>query len=108
MDWNALVNAAPSVVVALLFAWFVLELLKRREAFSRSIMDEWAKRLETRDKDWQRFIEEQQRMQSDAGTRLAEEVKGVATEVGKLQVLVEAHDRNTREWIEEHRKDKGK
>lgn len=103
IDWVKISEFAPSIVVALLFAWFCLALIKELRANSKEVMDDWGKRLDGMVASWQVTVKDlneqwritilENREQSNASTaRLAEEIKRLAEQQAGLTTLMMSHD----------------
>lgn len=58
VDWAVIITQVPSIAMALLFAWFALNLLRINKEQSKVTMDDWAKRLDEKDKNFQISIAE--------------------------------------------------
>jgi hypothetical protein len=70
------------------FIWFALKLVS---TFLES--------LEHRDLQWQSFLKEQREANNMAIGRLAEELKTINTNIGRLEVILLGHDQITREAV---------
>lgn len=103
IDWVKISEFAPSVVVALLFAWFCLALIKELRSNNKDIMDDWGKRLDGMVVSWQQTVKDlneqwrttilENREQANASTaRLAEEIKRLAEQQAGLTTLMMSHD----------------
>lgn len=121
LDWVALSNAAPSIIVALMFAAFALVMRREDRKSSKQTMVEWRQWFEIRDEAWRgtvltmnekqdstisRMIEQH----SESTARLAEEIKAMTVEIRALAKLIERqnellikHDVRTAEYIESDR-----
>lgn len=83
-----LVNLLVQIPLVGVFIWFILERDKRSDAA-----------LSERDKQWREFLAEQREQNNNAISRLAEEIKGISSQVSSLNGIISAHDAASRERI---------
>ena len=96
-EFTNLVEIAPSIVTAVLFAVFAYKLIYDQRIFAQRMMDDWGKRMAERDILWKDTLLENQRLHSDGMARLAEETKSNTRQIVVLQGLITEHDRGLQE-----------
>lgn len=96
-EFTKLVEIAPSIVIAVLFAIFAYKLIQDQRAFAKEMMADWGDRMAQRDALWRDTINDQQRQHSEGMARLAEELKSNTTQIVVMQSQLFEHDRGLQE-----------
>jgi hypothetical protein len=103
IDWLALSQSFPSIVVAVLFAAFAVILINEQRKNASTTMKEWRDWFTRRDEEWLNAIKTMNDERNTSTARIAEEVKGLARCIEAQNALLVAHDTRTQEYIEHQR-----
>ena len=72
VDWSTILEKAPSIAMALLFAWFAFKLIETNNAFMKSLMDEHRQQVKERDDDWRTAISQHDQVMASITEKLTE------------------------------------
>lgn len=94
---ESLINLAIQIPVVLVFAWLMLEIMKRQDAREERRDAAHAAERKERDEAWRAFLAEQREQNNAAVSRIAEEVKSMAQETARMNAVLISHDSASRE-----------
>jgi len=94
--WDLVLQAVPSMAMAVLFAWFALALLREFRTMMGERDAEWREFLRAMTERWRSFLADERTARGEGMARLAEEVKrnreAIAAWNARLEMLAAAHE----------------
>lgn len=94
---ESLISLAIQIPIVIVFAWLMLEIMKRQDAREERRDAAHAAERKERDEAWRSFLSEQREQNNAAVSRIAEEVKIISQEIARMNTVLTSHDAASRE-----------
>jgi hypothetical protein len=97
IDWVALINKVPEMVLLVVFIWFTLKMLETSSKNAKDIMDDWKLYLSDQNERWRKYFKQRDDVYlaklEATGDRHAREIevisKDIQEQTGVLTKMVE-------------------